>query len=378
MAAKKKLLFLYMVPATGHQRAAEAIMKAAGQMNPQIECVGLDAGNQAYPLLGSVFNKMYLQLIQRTPAIWDYLYDNPDVEEVTREMRQIFTLFSSLRLKKILKQHHPEAVICTQAMPAIAMSALKRRGILKAPLVGVVTDFGVHAYWYHNEIDLYLVGHEDIKDEMMRKGVARNRIRVTGIPIDPRFGETEDPLPLRARMRFHSHKKTILVMGGSHGLGSLDNVVEALKTIPMSFQTIVVCGRNKSLQRRILQAVRGEEGFQILGYVRDMSGLMAAADLVVTKPGGLSTSEALAKELPMVLTDPIPGQEQRNVQFLARHGVARLANTNEELIHLVSDLLRHPKRISAMRQRSRLLGKPYSAWEAARSIFSLINRHGWN
>ncbi len=376
MPAKKKLLFLYMVPATGHQRAAEAIMKASVQMNPRVDCVGLDAGNQAYPLIGNMFNRMYLQLIQRTPAIWDYLYDNPDVEEVTREMRQIFTLFSSMRLKKILKVHHPEAVICTQAMPAIAMATLKRRGILKVPLIGVVTDFGVHAYWYQNEIDLYLVGHEDIKEEMVNRGVSAHRIRVTGIPIDPHFGETTDPSLVRSRFRLAANRKTILVMGGSHGLGSLDDVVKGLKMIPINFQTIVVCGRNKSLQKRILHLVRGEEGFRVLGYVKDMAELMGAADLIVTKPGGLSTSEALAKELPMVLTDPIPGQEQRNVQFLTRHGVAKLANNRDELVHLVSDLLRHPKQITAMQQRARLIGKPYAAWEAARSTFSLLNQIG--
>src|SRR6185503_1585619 len=113
---------------TGHQRAAEAIMKAATQMNPQVECTGLDAGNQTYPLLGKVFNRMYLQLIQYAPAVWDYLYDNPDVEEVTREMRELLTIFSSFRTRKILRQHHPEAVICTQAVPAIAMAAHKRNG----------------------------------------------------------------------------------------------------------------------------------------------------------------------------------------------------------------------------------------------------------
>lgn len=367
-----------MVPATGHQRAAEAIIKAAAQMNPQVECIGLDAGNQTYPLLGNVFNRMYLQLIQRAPAIWDYLYDNPDIEEVTREMRHLLILFSSFRVKKILRQYHPEAVVCTQAMPAIALSALRRQGVLKVPLVGVVTDFGAHAYWYHPEIDLYLVGHEDVKDQMIRRGVPAHKIRVTGIPIDPKFGELIDFAPLRNRLGFSANKKTILVMGGSHGLGSLDEVVDSLKMIPMHFQTIVVCGRNKSLQRRIIHAVRGEEGYRVLGYVRDMSGLMGISDLIITKPGGLSTSEALAKELPMVLTDPIPGQEQRNVRFLTKHGVARLANSRDELIHLITDLFRHPKKISAMRQRARLIGKPYAAWEAARSIFSLLNRYGWN
>lgn len=375
MAARKKLLFLYMVPSTGHQRAAEAIMKAAAQMNPRFDCVSLEAANQTYPLLGTVFNRMYLQLIQRAPAIWDYLYDNPDIEEVTREMRELVTLFSAFRVRKILKQHHPEAVVCTQAVPAIAMSALKRQGYLKAPLIGVVTDFGVHAYWYHNEIDLYLVGHEDIKKEMVKRGVPENRIRVTGIPIDPKFGETSDPVHARLRLHLQPNKRTILVMGGSHGLGALDDVVGALRILPGNFQVLIVCGRNKRLQNKVSELVKNEVGFTTVGYIRDLSVLMTAADILITKPGGLTVSEALAKQLPMILTNPIPGQEERNVHFLTRHGAARVVRKKDDLIHAASDLLRHPKKISAMRQRARLIGRPYSAWESARAIFTLIDQY---
>lgn len=351
-------------------------MEAASHMDPRMECIGIDGISQAYPVLGSVFNKMYLQMLKRAPIIWDYLYDNPDIEEATREVRELLTSLSSFRIKRILKRYHPMGVVCTQAVPAIAMAAEKRRGTLKAPLIGVITDFGVHSYWYQPEIDLYLVGHEDIKQEMIRKGVKHEKIRVTGIPIRPKFGETFDAIEERHKLRLNPHKKIILLMGGSHGLGPLDEVVETLKTLPFPFQTVVVCGRNKRLYKQIMSVTKGSEDFHVLGYVKDTFTLMAAADLIITKPGGLTCSEALAMQVPMILTEAIPGQEERNLRFLTRCKVCRIAHNPEDLLHTITDLMRHPKKLLSLRQRAKLIAKPHSAWEAARLIFDLINRRG--
>src|SRR5262245_12395974 len=201
MTPKRTLLFLYMVPETGHQKAAEAIMAAASHMDPRVECVGVDAGRHAYPWIGTVINRMYLQMLKRAPFIWEYLYDNPDVEEATRDARGLLTFLSGFRMKRLVRRYRPMAVVCTQAAPAIALAAEKRRGHLPTPLICVVTDFGIHRYWIHPEVDLYLVAHEDVKREMVQRGIEDDRIRVTGIPIQPRFGETLDPFDARRRLR---------------------------------------------------------------------------------------------------------------------------------------------------------------------------------
>jgi processive 1,2-diacylglycerol beta-glucosyltransferase len=292
----------------------------------------------------------------------------------TRDAREILTLISTFRAQRFLRKYHPMAVICTQAVPAVAMAAAKKRGTLKVPLICVVTDFGVHTYWYHHEVDLYLVAHEDVKQEMVNRGISEHRIRVTGIPIHPKFGETFNAVQERQRLRISAHTRTLLIMGGSHGLGPLDETVKALKTIPFNFQAVVVCGRNRPLQKKIQEQTENVSNFHVFGYVRDLPRLMSAADILITKPGGLTCSEALAKQLPMVLTNPLPGQEERNVRFLMRRQVAKLARTPEDLVHTVSDLLRHPKKIRSMQQRAKLISKPHSAWEAARVIFDVIHR----
>lgn len=374
--AQNNLLFLYMVPGTGHQKAAEAIMDAASHMDPRVQCVTLDAGRQTFPLLGGVVNKMYLQMLKSAPFIWEYLYDNPEVEQATRDARELLRLAGSMKLKKMLKVYRPSAVVCTQAMPAIAMAAEKRSGRLRVPLIGVITDFAVHTYWLHQEVDLYLVGHDDVKQEMIRRGISANRIRVTGIPIRPKFGETIDPLAARRKMHLNLHKTTVLVMGGGHGLGPIDELVDALRTVPLALQVIVVCGRNRRVLKKVEKATSADPDFRVYGYVKDTSQLMSAADILITKPGGLTCAEALAKQLPLILTSPIPGQEERNVRFLTRYQVARLAQTPEDILHAVVDLARHPKKIASMRQRSRLLSRPHAAWEAARLIFDITHSRG--
>ncbi len=372
--SKTRILFLYMVPQTGHQKAAEAIMEAASQMDPRVDCTGIEISNHTYPIIGTVVNRVYLQMLKRAPFIWEYLYDNPEIEEVTRDARGLLNLVSSFRIKKLLKQYAPSAIVCTQAVPATAMAAAKRRGLHKLPIIGVVTDFGVHSYWIHPEIDLYLVGHEDVKKDLIARGVQENRIRVTGIPVRPRFGESMDPIEARRRLRLHPGKPTLLIMGGSHGLGQIDGLVDTLRAVPVDYQSIVVCGRNRALFKKLSQATKNIPDFHLYGYFRDSALLMSAADVLVTKPGGLTCSEALAIGVPMILTNPIPGQEERNVRFLTRHQVARVARSTEELTHAVTDLLRHPKKAQLMRQRSRLVARPFSAWESARLIFETMNR----
>jgi processive 1,2-diacylglycerol beta-glucosyltransferase len=377
MNPKQRLLFLYMVPHTGHQKAAEAIMEAASIMDPHMETTAIDAVSHAYPILGNVFNRMYLQMLKRAPMVWDFLYDNPDVEEVTRDARGLLTLISSFKANNIIKKFHPLAVVCTQALPATVMAAQKKKGHLKVPLVGIITDFGVHTYWLHKEIDLYLVAHVEIKKELILRGqIPPEKIHVSGIPVSPSFGDTEPKREARKKLKISPNKKTILLMGGSGGFGSLDEMVKILKSLQVPFQTLVVCGNNKKILRKIQKSTQGDSQFIPMGYVRNLPTLMSASDLLISKPGGLTCSEALAKGLPMILTYPIPGQETRNAKFLVRHKVARLAQSEPEIKKSVKELLQFPRKLHQMRTAAESIAEPHSAWEAARLIFDLINLRG--
>ena len=367
----KNLLFIYMVRDTGHQKAAEAMMAAASQIDPKIKCVGMDAASHAYPFISHFFNRVYLELLKRAPQVWDFLYDNPKVESITREARSFLSLFSSFQTQKILGRTHPKAVVCTQAVPATALANEKKRGRLKVPLIGVITDFGVHRYWVHPEIDLYLVAHSRIKKKLRALGIPSHRIFVTGIPIHPQFGETKDREKIRKRLKLKPRLKTLLLMGGGRGLGNLEDILLKLP-VKNRYQTIVICGHNRRLYHRLLKNFASFKRIHIFGYVKNISDLMHVSDLLITKPGGISCSEALAMRLPMILINPIPGQEVRNVGFLKRKGVALYAKRLEAIEKMVSKLFSKPQRLAVMKEKSGQLSRPHSSWESAQHILDFI------
>lgn len=367
-----RLLFLYMVPNTGHQKAADAIIAAVQTMDGRTACVGVDVATNAYPVISGVFNKMYLRMLQHAPVVWDYLYDNPDVEALTRDARGLLTLASSFRTRKLIDKHRPAAVICTQAVAATAMAAEKKRGYLKAPLVGVVTDFGVHSYWIHHEIDLYLVGHANVRDEMVKRGVPAEKVRITGIPVHPRFAEIVSRSEARRRIGVPEKGKAILMMGGSRGLGLMDEMLETAVAGAPTWHLLVVCGHNRSFHRRATAFARKHRRVRAFGYVKDTSVLMSAADVVITKPGGLTCSEALAKGLPLILTNPIPGQEERNVDLLVRSNVASVARTPDELGAQMRLLRERPTALRERQESARTISRPRAASEAARLILDLV------
>ncbi len=373
MQPRTHLLFLYMVSHTGHQKAAESVIEAARRMDPNCQCTNIDAVSHAYPLIGNVVNRMYIQLLKRMPFVWDYLYDNPDVEEATREARSILTHLSIFQAKKILRRFNPSALICTQAVPAIAYAAARRKGHLNIPLIGIITDFSVHSYWLHKEVDLYLVGHDDVKHELIARGIDERKIQVTGIPIDPKFGESLNRMEEKKFFRLDPHRQTILLMGGSRGFGSLEDTVKTLDELPIRHQLVVVCGKNKRLFNKLSRLSRHKNHMQVFGYVKDIHRLMTASDILISKPGGLTCSEALAMQIPMVLINPIPGQEERNVKFLLKHRVARIARTSEDLHKNLLDLIRHPHKLQQMRLAASQLSKPHAAWEAAHQVFNQIH-----
>ncbi len=345
--------------------------EALSLLAPEWETFGVDAFSYAYPTIGKLVARTYLEMLRHTPQVWNYLYDNPDVESATREIREVLNAISWPKMKELLLRHAPQAVVCTQAVPCSVFAAEKRRRELDIPLIAVVTDFAIHSYWVYPEVDLYCVASEDSKKELVRHGIEARRIAVTGIPISPRFLRNVPKEQARIQMRLDPHKPTILVMGGSHGLGPIQDMLDSLHALAV--QCIVVAGLNRELFRTLRKRCSRERRMQIFGYTRNVGTLMDAADILITKPGGLTSSEALAKGLPMIITNPIPGQEERNARFLLRHGVAERADDPKHIVSAVQGLLNHPLRLQHMKERIGLLAMPYSAIETARWITRLAD-----
>ncbi|MBI3291888.1 MAG: glycosyltransferase [Elusimicrobia bacterium] len=368
-----RILFLYISAFSGHQRAADAIREALADCAPSIATHGVDSFTYAYPLIGRLVARAYIEILKHTPQIWEYLYDNPDVEAATRELRDLLNIMNSPKVERLLQQWKPSVLVCTQAVPASVIAAQKRRGKLSLPFIAIITDYAVHSYWLYPEVDLYLVASDEVKRDMVRRGIRPQRIAVTGIPISPRFLTVMPKKEARLRLHLDSDRPTVLLMGGSQGLGPMSETLSALRDDPLGIQCLVVTGLNRSLYRELRQRLGRDRRVRILGYSQSIPRFMDAADLIVTKPGGMTSSEAMAKGLPMIITNPIPGQEERNARYLLRQGVAERANSVEELVHLVQHLLQRPERLQRMANRAALVARPRAAYTAVDLILATVN-----
>jgi len=364
-----RILFMYVSASSGHQRAADALREAMSLLAPTWETVGVDSFTYVYPNIGKLVSRTYLEILHRTPALWDFIYDNPDVEMATREVRDLLNLLSARKMKKLVNRHAPSAIVCTQAAPCSVFAAAKRRGKLHVPLVAVVTDFAMHSYWIYDEVDLYCVPSEEVRMTLVKQGVPSARIVVTGIPISPVFLQRIPRERVLAGLKLDPRRKTLLVMGGSQGMGPLQDLIERL--LPLDLQMLVLTGLNRDLFRTLNGRYKRERRVRVLGYTKTVHRLMDAADLLITKPGGLTSSEALAKGLPMIISNPIPGQEERNAAYLVRRGVAERADDPAEAANLTAAILRNPVRWRKMADATRKIAMPYASLEIARHIFRL-------
>lgn len=356
---------------SGHQRAADAVREALSLLTPSWETAGVDAFSYAYPRAGKIIARTYLEILRHTPILWDYMYDNPDVVLATREVRDLLNLVSLPKMRRLLKQHNPRALVCTQAVPCSVFAAEKRRGKLHIPLIAVLTDFAAHSYWVHPEVDLYCVASEESKRYLVQNGISASKIVLTGIPVSPSFLRRVPKEQACAEFDIDPSRPTVLVMGGSQGLGPLEELVQQLHA--SSYQCLITTGVNRALFRSLHKRYEKDRRVRIFGYTNMVGTLMDASDLLITKPGGLTSSEALAKGLPMIITNPIPGQEERNARFLLKHGVAEQADEPKEIARLTQNLLHHPVKLKRMMEKTKSVAYPYAAMEVARHVFGLIS-----
>lgn len=366
---RSRILLMYITVRSGHYQAARALEQGVRLLHPAAEILTIDAFQYLNPVLARMVDRLYMSVIQRVPELWDYLYDNPKVVRRSTGFRRLLHRYDSPRLRGLLEEFEPHVVACTQAFPCGLVADYKSAHGLSVPLYGVITDFSPHAYWLHEQVDGYIVPTEQTGQWLKDRQVEPDRIFPLGIPIHPRFGEEADVGQIRRLLQIEADLPTVLLMGGRQGLGPILESVELLGRIPTPLQLLVVAGSNESLYHRLITlSPRLNHRLQVFGHVDFIPELMSVSSMVITKPGGLTTSEALAKGVPIVAINPIPGQETRNARFLVGQGAACLT---EEVIHLpqiVRRLLGSPEELKRLADNARRLGRPHSACEAARLL----------
>lgn len=381
-----RVLLMYITKFSGHHRASQAVEQAIRRLDPRAEVLAVDAFQYFNPILARVVDRTYLSVIRAAPEIWGSLYDNPKVVARSQAVRRLLHRYDSPKLRRLLDRVRPTVMAATQAFPCGVAADYKKTTGVTTPLYGILTDFIPHAYWVHEAVDGYMVGSDEARDWLVRAGVPAAKIQVTGIPVDPVFavppapshhGVTGQdgtsrpawPAGRRVELGLEPHLPVILVMGGGQGLGPIEQVVKSVDAGPQPCQLVVVTGTNAALRRRLRKAAPAfRRRVVVLGHVPYVHELMRLATLIVTKPGGLTTSEALATRLPLVIVAPIPGQESKNTQCLLQRRAAVHADTWEAVPETVSRLLKDPERLAALRRAAGELGRPRAALDIARML----------
>jgi processive 1,2-diacylglycerol beta-glucosyltransferase len=368
----RKIAILSVSAGAGHVRAAEALVATAKLHHPDVEAVHVDVMELVPKLFRKLYAEKYVHVVNRHPALWGYLYHTADKQRddslITR-VRRLIEKLNTRGLVKKLEELQPDAVICTHFLPAQILSRLIAKKKWSTPVWTVVTDFDVHALWVHQRLSGYFAAAEEIAWRMRERGLADTRIEVSGIPIMPVFAERRSREECAKEAGIDPKRTTLLVMSGGLGVGAIDQLCERILAIPGDHQVIALAGKNAALLDKLKAIVAKHPGrFYPQGFTRTIERLMACADLAVTKPGGLTTSECLVVGLPMLVVAPIPGQEERNTDYLLEAGAAMKAHDLAGVDYRVRLLLAEPQRLAAMRHCAARIATPHAAQTILRHV----------
>lgn len=366
----RKILLLSVSAGLGHVRAAQALAATAAQHWPGCEAVHIDAMKHVAAGFRKVYTDGYLRLINHAPRLWSYLHQKTDVtphSAASQRLRRAVERLSARALLRELRRQAPDAIVCTHFLPAELLMREHSRGHLRCPVWLQVTDFDLHSLWLVPGMAGYFAATDEVAFRLRARGMPAGRVHVTGIPVMPAFSQPEAPalerLACVSALELDSARRVLLMVSGGAGVGDLPSMVRRVLALDgLDFQVIAVAGRNaQALAELQALAAQHPRRLRAVGFTDQMERLMAAADLVITKPGGLTVTECLALGRPMLLTAPIPGQEEHNAGYLMEEGAAWLAWDLIGLEYKVARLMGDAARLQAMAARSRALGRPRAA-----------------
>ena len=377
----KRVLILSASAGAGHLRAAQAVETAFHQLNAAEEVRNIDVLEYTNRLFQRLYTKAYIQMVKRTPNLFGWFYDYFDKPWQQERRRLIFDKLNTKPFIKMVEQVQPDIAVCTHFLPAEILSWLKGKNRIRTRQAIVVTDFDLHAFWLCRNAEHYFVALKETRFHLEQLGIAAERITASGIPIDPVFAEKKDKPEMRRRLDLEPDWPVILVSAGGFGVGPVEKLVQALTALRRKARILVICGKNEELKQKVDAqiAAAGAEcpvRFRTLGYTTEMDVYMSAADLILGKTGGLTTSEALAKGLGFVIVNPIPGQEQRNADHLMEEGAAIKCNNWPALAFKIDRLLADPAHLARMQQNARRLAKPEAALQIVKTIQGLVPEGG--
>lgn len=373
MAAR--ILILTASVGAGHVRAAEAVDLALRQRDPAATIERHDVLDLTNALFRRLYGKAYLDLVNLAPHMVGAMYDHSDKPLPTRGAKhKLRHLVQQRNLSRVVAKIAEgwDLVVHTHFLAPDLMASMARKGRKGMRQATVVTDFDAHAFWVNQPCERYFVATEEAALSLAHWGVPRPTIEITGIPIHPVFSAPKDPAAMRAKHGLAQDRPVVLLLSGGFGLGPVEKIHAGLLALERPLHVVAVCGRNAGLKTKLDAAkVPARHKSTVMGFTTEMDELLAAAELAVTKPGGLTTSECLARGVAMVIMNPIPGQESRNSDWLLEHGAAVKVNSISALSWKIAGVLETPGRLAGLRNAARELGRPRAAFTVADRVLEL-------
>ncbi len=370
-------LIMSVTAGEGHNSTAKAIREELLKLGA--ECTVLDTFKYVSPTLAKIISDGYLLVTENARSAYrlGYSWAEKRHSSAPQFMEEFFSLFMADDLAAYIKSEDPDAIIFTHPFPGMILDVMKEQGIINQRTLGILTDFTFHPYWENCTFNDYVV----VPDKMLvpqarRKGFKDSQILPLGIPINPNFSTKLPKITARRRLGLAEDTPTFLIMGGSMGYGNLLGQVKAIDTadIGRDFQLIVVCGNNAEAKDELdYYSKISQHKILVTGFIDYVSLIMDASDCIMTKPGGLTTSESLAKGLPIIIINPIPGQEERNAEFLLNNGCAIQCTKSCPIDECIYQLLTSSARLSSLGQCIAEVGKPNSTANVCEFLINLAH-----
>jgi processive 1,2-diacylglycerol beta-glucosyltransferase len=371
-----RILLLHVSVGTGHISAARALGAAFEERQPGQVRVE-DVLDHTPALFRKAYAGSYLEVTDRAPLMWGYFYsqaaEDDDLAELTNNVRKVLESMGTNDLKELLKDFLPDIIICTHFLPMEVLLELKRRGQLRQPVYCVITDYVAHTFWTYADIDGYFVGSDMVRDQLIERGVSPSIIHVTGVPINPKIAEPKDPATERRQLNVPDDRQVITLFGGGLAAEKIRKLVLRLLEREVAALLVVVAGRSERLLEVLADVQPGPHmDLRLLGYIDYVDSLITASDVVVTKAGGLITTETLARSVPLVVFEPIPGHEEWNADFIVNCGAGIQLRKADSVPDAVEHLLSKPHLLQEMRHSADLARRPRAAHVIAEYV---IDKH---
>jgi processive 1,2-diacylglycerol beta-glucosyltransferase len=374
------ILILSTSGGAGHTRAAEALLQAAKRLDHPLRAEHYDCLDFTSKAFKRLYSQSYLSMVNHMPELWGYLYSQSERKPYSKKgLLGIFDHFNYRHYVRTLLQLKPDAILCTHFLPFVSISERARKMDIQAPFFAATTDFDIHQLWIDPIVSRYYVFEDESAWQLASKGIPKDRISVTGIPVGQEFTSITEKRVARQKLEIPTGRFTILLLSGGFGVGRVNEIAASITSLVASFPRqafnfLIVCGRNENLRHDLEQ-----EGFppnihaSVFGYVNNIHELMDASDILISKSGGLTSAEAMAKHLPMIIIDPIPGQESRNASMIVERGAGLLALDYHNLQYKLKRVIEDPTLLGNLREGAESLSKPLAAMEIINDVYSRIS-----